>query len=74
MAGSVAAYLLPGMGIQQLPKRLSSARMTCRTLLTGQAYTPRPGACDQGYFLQSNATITPTPAAIINDCSGLART
>jgi hypothetical protein len=36
--------------------------------------TPGPVACDRGYFLQSNATITPTPAAIINDCSGLART
>ena len=36
--------------------------------------TAGPVACDRGYFLQSNATTTPTPAAIINDCSGLART
>jgi len=33
------------MGVQQLPKRIPSARMTYRTLLASLAYTPRLVVC-----------------------------
>src|SRR5215831_10219611 len=50
MADSVAAHLLPGMGVQQLPKRIPSARMTYRTLLASPAYTPRLVVCYRAIF------------------------
>ena len=74
MAHSVAASLLPGMVIQQRLKRFPSVYLPGRPRHAGPTSPPRRGAGGPGYFLQSNATSSPAPAAMSNDCSGLART
>src|SRR5262249_52550107 len=71
MAGSVAAYLLPGMGLQQLPKRLPSVRMTCRTLLTDQAYTPRLVVCYRAIFSRVTRPSSPPPPQSLTTAAAL---